>query len=428
LLRPEWDTYTEWDDRTLSEGKFSQTVNIPPLQTSSLLANNLASWRRVFPVENPTPPNNPSVSHRQTVVSPTFEPLQPNGPSIIQELKSPACGRSALSSAAPQLEPVPLLPLPKPLTPSLSTNSAPFDQASSKQEDCIIDLLNTGTIQPSFLNNDEFTESFDFPVLEPIKIWEKRYRSRDEVSVQNCHQTMNQKILELKPTPFVDKSETPHWSCASSKTLPTTAIPAVLSQHSSDPIPSFVEDIDQAFKDIVETLRGFRGKVEVQVDFGRIILRHFNDNQLSEGNNKENSIYDATKIHQILSKPSGHGPICHFTPVLTTVSGEVPHFLTMKDRFGNLMWEEKVADWNVTYEFTFNDRKALSEKYFTVEVDAQTFITRITRKFDLGNIYVHGTKRHNDFRIRATGDNRSRTLDDKYSAIATAVETTLWVP
>ena len=187
-----------------------------------------------------------------------------------------------------------------------------------------------------------------------------------------------------------------------------------------DPSPEFNVEINEAFAGMMNKLRGYRGQIKVQAEFGRIILRKFDKKKIT---NKEIiNLVDRNDVQRLLYNPSEYGPTCVFTSVLTTFPSEIAHILAIKDKSGEL-WVQDSPKWNVSYKFTFTDQ-ALDTR-FTIEIDAETFNSEVKAYREVANIFVHGTKRYNDYRIVATG---YESLDDRYGYIAIALESSLWIP
>jgi hypothetical protein len=263
--------------------------------------------------------------------------------------------------------------------------------------------------------DDDFFAAFDMVQ----GLCAPRQQEVDEIATRTFHNTMAQFAPKRgsqspkKRNPFEGRLEIPDFSAP--RKAPANEIEVV------DPSPEFIVDFNEAFAGMANNLRGYRGQLTVQVEFGRVILRKFKKQKLT--NKDVNNLFDVSEIQRLLYNPTNDGPVCVFTPVLTTCPGEIPPILATKDISGELLWAQKSPKWNVSYEFTFRD-KTLDTR-FTVEIDAETFDTEVKTCREVANIFVHGTKRYNDYRIVATGYEH---LDNKYGHVATALESSLWIP
>lgn len=314
-------------------------------------------------------------------------------------------------------------PMPKDPGPVLQSTSG-----------CLINLSDASSVEQDLLDDDAFQRHFTFAALQPTPLQTSKpinehQQNENEVSSRIFHSTMNQMAPKGKkypanrlagrlevPEPVPSRIKSPN------KTEPLADSAIV------DALPDFVGDVTKAFSDMVTTLRGFRGQLEVRIDFGRIILRHLHPKQMSNKEGDKVNTHDAAFLRYLFFNPTNRGPTCYFTSVLTTVTGEIPHILTMKSKSGELLWAQQTEGWNVILEFTFRDKAAPSATYFTVEIDGENFQMCMKKKSELGNVYIHGAKRHNDIRIAATGSESSRALEEKYGHLATALERWLWIP
>lgn len=470
--RPSWDTYVEFGHAALSKGDFKNTggggVFVP--QTSTHLASSLAVMGmrpagsprslvthlkqsnppacqpiapRLKPLQSssdPTPPEHSNAaSYRKPSAILHLSPLQPKSlPPHLQvafvPLQTPLVPQRSVSTPLDRLrsnvsQKLAPTPLP-PSTPSVPRNSAPVLESKSG---CLINLSDVSAVQ-DLLEDDAFQQNFNFAALQPSpsqpsKLVNESQQNTDEVSSRIFRSTMNQMAPKGKKNPanrFAGRLEVPE--PVPFRNRSPTKTESLVNSATIDPLPDFVDDVNKAFKDMVTTLRGFRGQLEAKVDFGRIILRHFHPKQLSNKEGDKVNTHDAAFLRYLLFNRTSRGPTCYFTSVFTTVAGEIPHMLTMKSKSGELLWAQKSEGWTVILEFTFRDKTAVSPTYFTVEINGEDFQTCIKKKRELGNVYIHGTKRHNDIRIAATGSESSRALEEKYGHLATALEKSLWIP
>lgn len=283
-------------------------------------------------------------------------------------------------------------------------------------------------MQRSLLDDDILEPmSLAMKVLQPETISERvQSASYQEALTRNFRSTMRQhagagtgagkgKAKAKKQNTFAGRLEVPEWS------IPLKNV-QLEDEKTVDPLPEFLKDINQRFNDMVDSLRGFRGELQIQVDFGRIILHKLNPKQMS-GSDKV-MVKEAASIRNMLLQPTAYGPTSHFTKVVTTKAGEMPYMLEMKARSA-LLWEQDVTSWNVVYEFTFFEK--LTGVRFMIEIDAESFVTQVKMKHDLGVIYIHGTQRYHDMQISATGY-ETESAGKSYGRVADALEKSLWIP
>jgi hypothetical protein len=176
----------------------------------------------------------------------------------------------------------------------------------------------------------------------------------------------------------------------------------------------------------MEGIPGFRGQVTVQAEFGRILLRRLLKKVVST--KEADHSLDPEYLRTLLPKtPNGpKGPIVFFTNVLTSVPAETEHIANMRARDGQAMWVGKRANWTVTCEFLVTDMK--TARPFTIEMDAETFVSQIKIRHDLGRSYVHGIKRQWDFQLAVAGFEVGKNVDHSYGDLSDAINRTLFIP
>jgi hypothetical protein len=130
----------------------------------------------------------------------------------------------------------------------------------------------------------------------------------------------------------------------------------------------------------------------------------------------------------LLTNENPNAPFTFFTNVVTRLPADVQYMVEMKDKLGNDLWEHRLFDWQVSYEFFCQDRKALEATPFMIEIDGESFNWKIKNRRGLGSLYISGTKRHWDIRISATGYEISCDKQEKYADLASAIEASLYIP
>lgn len=244
-------------------------------------------------------------------------------------------------------------------------------------------------------------------------------QANDEITTRTYHNTMT--LLAPKRNPYAGRLEAPSFA---PKKPAKMSSQATSSRRAEDPSAEFIEEFKSNFDRMMKGLRGYRGALTIEAQFGRIMLRYFNSSRLTDKDCEK--VYDADYLRKMLFSPTAKGPTCYFTPVLTTIPGDVRHVLATVDVAGSSLWDERGPKWKVIYEFSF--RSGTGHR-FTVQIDAESFSTKIKSPRELANIYIHGTHRYNDIRVMAAGCDSSDDckLQDAYGDLARALESSLWI-
>lgn len=264
----------------------------------------------------------------------------------------------------------------------------------------------------------------DFPLITPTNsslASGGQGQARDEKLVRNVsdpkfHNTMNQKAPKPKETPLAARLQGPDVPESPTKS-DTGSCP--------DLTPEFEEHLNESFQELLRGIQGYRGDITVQVEFGRIITRFWHKKYVCDEGHE--FYHTAEHLHNLLLSPTEYGPKVFFTDVLTMVPAEIHYLLSLKTSGGQDLWESKVAEWGVTYEFIFVDSQD-PENPFMIEIDAESFDIRIMSRRSIANLYVHGTKRHWDFRLTAICRGNPRDLADMYGELAMAIRSSLYIP
>jgi hypothetical protein len=279
------------------------------------------------------------------------------------------------------------------------------------------------------LLDDDISGLLNTPVMQPLK-WEppptatsktalavlENQQPLSEAETRLFRNTMNQRAPKPKSNPFVGRLP----GLEPVKLTSTTA----KSISVVDPVPEFLQEIDESFQDLMKPAQGFRGKVQVQAEFGRVLLHSIHSKHITSKGSTDN-----TKTSRSLQNLLDSADFTSFTGVLTTSSGEMPYLLTLTDGDAKKLWEKKSPDWTAEYEFFFIDNLAHNpNSRFRVVIDAEGFGTQIKSHRSLGSIYVHGACRHWDFCVTATGIESGRALEEEFGELATAVESSLYIP
>lgn len=233
-----------------------------------------------------------------------------------------------------------------------------------------------------------------------------RRQLADEMSTRVYHKTMGQK--------------------ASSKKKEVQNSPNV-----PEPQESFLRDTAGMFSALMAPVRGFHGQVKVNLYFGRILLGNLPVKIVSKDEQiktfTEKSITD--RLHPPPNVRPGDGPELFFTDIVSTLEADAIFLANLKDKKGARLWSETSTEWKVTYEFMCEEIR--TGKYFNIEIDSETFETRIVVPKKYGEIYVHGTMRHWDLKLAVEGiedENEIRHHWPGFDDLASEIRRTLYIP
>ncbi len=284
----------------------------------------------------------------------------------------------------------------------------------------------------SLLDDDISVMEFTDPIMQPIRLHTHTTQSPNtsrlppenlqclsEVETRTFHNTMNQKAPKPKQNPYAGRlPELPQKpsrkNAGWAKIIPVT-----------DPIPDFIQEMEENCRYLMQPAQGFRGQVQVQAEFGRILLNSINQKHITQKGATDN-----TKSSEQLQSIFDSENFAFFTNVLSTSPGEMPYILNLTDGKGSRLWDmtEQPA-WTVEYDFCFIDRLASHGKSrFRVVIDGENFTVRVEKARPLDDIYVHGICRHWDIKISATGIECGESLWEKYDSLAQAILSSLHVP
>ncbi|KAH7410920.1 hypothetical protein BKA64DRAFT_741554 [Cadophora sp. MPI-SDFR-AT-0126] len=300
--------------------------------------------------------------------------------------------------------------------PEVSSSRRLFSESIARRNNLPRSLLD---------EDDPAVESLTYKTLDPtykgpdLQEQIEKEQLVHEPDTRVFHQTMKQRAPKPNPYHFASRLERPF-------SPPKSTVSSQSGKSSSDPLPDFVEEVNQSFKELLTGLRGYRGKIVVQAEFGRIILGRFHPKWIAHGSDYH--LLDGGPLRKMLLEPTDYGPTADFTSVLTSVPAEIQYMVNMKGKDGQNLWQvDKVSGWSTTYEFVFTDpRNPLYP--VMIEIDAETFIAQIKARCRLGNLFIHGTKRHWDLKVAAIGYGNNRILEEKYGELATALQASLYIP
>ncbi|EKD19022.1 uncharacterized protein L3040_006516 [Drepanopeziza brunnea f. sp. 'multigermtubi'] len=289
--------------------------------------------------------------------------------------------------------------------------------------------LPRNTRRGTHLLDDDFSVADipEFPLVEPNSNRSAsggQHQKEAEESIRDSsgrkfHQTMYQRAPKPKINPYANRLDGPDPLPRSSKS------PCRSETSNHDTALDIEEYVSNSFQELLKGLQGYRGGITIQVEMGRIITASWHPKHVSD--NTHECSHEVEPLRSLLLNPTEYGPKVYFTDVLTMEPAEVEYLLSLKNRSGQNLWETQVSKWVANYEFIFIDRKDPGNP-FMIEVNAETFATRIQSRRGVANIYVHGTKRLWDFRITAIVRGNTRVLNEKYGKLAAAIESSLYIP
>ncbi|PQE07049.1 hypothetical protein CJF30_00009472 [Rutstroemia sp. NJR-2017a BBW] len=247
----------------------------------------------------------------------------------------------------------------------------------------------------------------DFPVLTPSEpsnaLPTPRIRETDEARSKTFHQTMRQRASR----------------------------PPIFPRSTVDPQPGFLRKVEAQLSRLMTPVRGYCGQVTVQLDFGRILLGNLPKKLVSTGTH--DTKLEEENITNYFLPPAdvrpGDGPELHFTKIVSLVEADTTFLRNLRSKEGGRLWLKDVAEWKVVYEFECQHLE--SRVVFAIEVDSETFETKIKVRKDFGDIYVHGTMRNWDCRISAVGYSNENEIPDDwqiYSELADVIKKSLFIP
>jgi len=284
-----------------------------------------------------------------------------------------------------------------------------------------------GNLGRGLLDDDISVLEFTDPIMQPIQCGPAETSSEvsqildnkqpvSEAETRIFHTTMNQRAPKPKSKSNPYDGRLPGPEPVESMSSTSSAV---------DPLPEFCQELEESFRDLMKPARGFRGQVQVQAEFGRVLLNSIHFKHITLKGSSDNTKYPDS-LRNLLEDSAD---FTSFTNVLTTSAGEMPYLLKLTGADGTDLWEKKSPNWTVEYEFFFIDNFAdQSQSRFRVVINAEDFGKQIKRHHPLGSIYVHGTRRHWDFRVTATGIEGDRGIEKEFDELATAVESSLYVP
>ncbi|TAQ83636.1 hypothetical protein B7494_g8040 [Chlorociboria aeruginascens] len=244
-----------------------------------------------------------------------------------------------------------------------------------------------------------------------------------EFETRKYYRTMNQKASKPveKSKPFAGRLELPAPPRPQERP-PQPPVEVV------DPLPDFLLEINTDFEDMMKTVRGFRGEVLVQVEFGRLVMDKIPSRYVSTVDGYE-TLEPRTVLNILDPEPGGVRPRFKFTNILTTAPNDIENnLLCSQDGAGNAIWVLDSTGWDVTYEFNCLEEKKLPYTPFIIDINAETFAAKIKTRRNFGQIFVHGTKRQWDYCLSATGIESDESLEELYGDFANAIQMSLYIP
>ncbi|KAH6853483.1 hypothetical protein B0I37DRAFT_420357 [Chaetomium sp. MPI-CAGE-AT-0009] len=172
----------------------------------------------------------------------------------------------------------------------------------------------------------------------------------------------------------------------------------------------FVSEIHAAMLNLLSTGPYRRGKVEVRVEFGRIILEKVDKTGLAFNNeNTPSQGWEKAMLLERLKTDFGGHQNIHFTKILSAYAPNIEDMINTEIDRARL-WEHKPSCASTTYSFHCGLRSAKHLSPFIVDIeDDGTLSTELSYSVRLPSnrsdwdkpmpIYVHAISRHWDLRI-----------------------------
>jgi hypothetical protein len=265
----------------------------------------------------------------------------------------------------------------------------------------------------------EFSDDDDDDDDDAIKEFQQ---IESEVSTRIFHLTMNQKAGKNRKDP---RHKSLPSSFAARLDLPD---PLPVSQVKSQALNldlDMQELIVQSFKKIMNTVRGYRGHINVQVTFGRILLANVPYQHIDRMTAEFEGYMFPEDLKKLLDQQVTE---THFTRVLTCNASDIHFLLDVQTNVDNKrMWSKHPISREVLYEFQF----ATGDNRFIVQMNADSLKYEIKTPRDLGSIFVHGIKRRWDLSIQVQGNTKYQENDNneaEYHEIAQCISDTMFVP
>ena len=271
-------------------------------------------------------------------------------------------------------------------------------------------------------------EIFETPTVSPPKSGQSqnfRQRRAPPAGAKSGHGLKPGQFAGRLPMPDAAPPPRARPSQPSRQFPASSALPNPLD----DPIPEFTSVMNAALERMADIMRGFRGEVVIQAEFGRLIMSHIPANLIPSPDSLQSS--PEAEVRSLLL-PNLQDPTnstrVFFSPVLTTLPNDVNYLVDMKNPAGEAMWEQNTHNWSVIYEIVCHDTRNPGSNEFSVEINGETFNAQIKTRRHFGAINVHGTRRHWDFRIAAFGFGNKERNDKLYGDFARAIQKSLYIP
>ncbi|KAG9234337.1 hypothetical protein BJ875DRAFT_376675 [Amylocarpus encephaloides] len=210
--------------------------------------------------------------------------------------------------------------------------------------------------------------------------------------------------------------------------------PKKKSSHKSeppiDPLPEFVGELHSSFARLIEDARGFRGDLTIEAEFGRVLILGINNAHIAEKEQKDHSV-SLDNFKCLLNPRSEHKgdvlPHTSFTNKLTSVPAEIDGLVGVQHTFeANSLWEEQQSGWSISYSLTYLDME--TNKHFSINFDAESFVARLKLHKSFGSLYIHGTKRAWDYQITAHGAEKDEKAEERYAPLISKLQQAFYIP
>lgn len=320
--------------------------------------------------------------------------------------------RSLLDEEMPKLAFTPLQPSRK--------------SSISKSSESVTPLVSRSASPLKLISTDKSPSSNQSPCSSTQSLPSETLQAGSQATARESNKTTSPKVI--KSDEEIQKAD----QCQQQTEMLIRQIyisMGTLQQTAIDPTPTFLTEINSNFRKLVTGLQGFPGEVVIQAELGRILLRKLNRRFIAV-EDKPETFPAEELLDQLLpnSQQSGNPAQTLFTNVLTALPTDIDYLVDMKNRAGEPMWEKNANESTVTYEISCRNEKVLPRSRFSIEIDGETFETKIKTRYDFGAINVHGTQRQWDFRIVVFGFGDNEQNEALYGDFARAIQRSLYIP
>ncbi|TPX16572.1 uncharacterized protein E0L32_003866 [Thyridium curvatum] len=212
--------------------------------------------------------------------------------------------------------------------------------------------------------------------------------------------------------------------------------PVNQSKESNDPDATFANNLTQGLRDFAQYYRTIRGRLELRIDLGRIIMTSFVPSGLAW--NRPTEFSNGWHPAELVTRLNGgcvSAANITFTKILSSFGNDADFMANLKDDAGQPMWE--VVETQIVYEFSCRythsskSGREISSQLFIVDIDGTvpdrfTYALRLVKN-RLPPLWIHCLHRHWDAQGIASFSPTLK-LESSYGHFAKALLDSLSVP